>query len=129
MSHPSPVALLVEGGTALILIDNPPVNVASRAVREGLMAALDGAEAAAASGQARRVVLAGDGKAFMAGADAKEFAGPPQPPHLPDIVARIEAFPIPVVAAIRGPALGGGLELALAARARVAAPGAVLGLP
>ncbi|MDD2867729.1 FAD-dependent oxidoreductase [Neomegalonema sp.] len=129
MSQTSPVTLLVEGGTALILIDKPPVNLASRAVREGLMAALDGAEAAAASGQASRVVLAGAGKAFMAGADAKEFAGAPQPPHLPDIVARIAVFPIPVVAAIRGPALGGGLELALAARARVAAPGAVLGLP
>lgn len=113
------------GGIALITIDNPPVNVTSRAVREGLVAALDGAEVAGVA----RVVLTGAGRTFVAGADAREFAAPPQPPHLPDIVARIEAFPVPVVAAINGAALGGGLELALACAARVAVPGATLGLP
>jgi 3-hydroxyacyl-CoA dehydrogenase len=89
------------------------------------MAALDAAEASGAS----RVVLTGAGKTFVAGADAKEFSSPAQPPHLPDIVNRIEDFAVPVVAAINGAALGGGLELALAAHARIAAAGATLGLP
>ena len=120
-----PVRLSLTDGVALITIDNPPVNVISRAVRTGLVAALDAAAAAGAG----RVVLTGAGRAFVAGADAKEFDAAPQPPHLPDIVARIEAFPVPVVAAINGAALGGGLELALACAARVAAPGATLGLP
>lgn len=119
------VHLSLADGIALITIDNPPVNVTSHAVREGLVAALDRAEAAGVG----RVVLTGAGKTFVAGADAKEFSAPPQPPHLPDIVNRIEGFPVPVVAAINGAALGGGLELALACAARVAAPGATLGLP
>lgn len=120
-----PVDLTLEGGVALIVIDNPPVNVVSQAVRAGLMAALDAAEASGAA----RVVLTGAGRAFVAGADAREFDAPPQPPHLPEVVARIERFPVPVVAAINGAALGGGLELALACRMRIAAPGATLGLP
>lgn len=120
-----PVSIQISGPVAVIVIDNPPVNVTSAAVRQGLMAALDRAEAASVS----RVVLTGAGRAFVAGADAREFAAAPVPPHLPDIVARIGAFPVPVVAAINGAALGGGLELALACAARVAAPGAMLGLP
>ena len=120
-----PVHLSLAHGIALITIDNPPVNVTSRAVRQGLMAALDRAQSAGAS----RVVLTGAGRAFVAGADAREFSAPPQPPHLPDIVDRIEGFPVPVIAAINGAALGGGLELALACAVRVAAPGATLGLP
>lgn len=120
-----PVRFSFDGATAQITIDNPPVNVTSLAVRAGLMTALDAAEGSGAV----RVVLTGAGRAFVAGADAREFDAPPQPPYLPDIVARIEAFPIPVVAAINGAALGGGLELALACAARVAAPGTTLGLP
>ncbi|MBJ6133409.1 enoyl-CoA hydratase/isomerase family protein [Ochrobactrum sp. Q0168] len=120
-----PVHLSIDDGIALITIDNPPVNVTSRAVREGLMAALDGAQAAGIG----RVVLTGAGKTFVAGADAKEFSAPPQPPHLPDIVSRIETFPVPVVAAINGAALGGGLELALACAVRIATPKATVGLP
>lgn len=119
------VHLAVENGIALITIDNPPVNVTSQAVRAGLVAALDGAEAAGVS----RVVLTGAGKTFVAGADAREFSAPPVAPHLPDIIARIAAFPVPVVAALNGAALGGGLELGLACAARVAAPGATMGLP
>ena len=120
-----PVRFTLDGTTALITIDNPPVNVISQAVRAGLMAALDAAEGSGAA----RVVLTGAGRIFVAGADAREFGAPPLAPHLPDIVARLEAFPIPVVAAINGAALGGGLELALGCGARVAAPGATLGLP
>ncbi|RID92466.1 enoyl-CoA hydratase [Gemmobacter lutimaris] len=120
-----PVFCVIEGDIARITIDNPPVNVTSQAVRAGLMAALDTAETAGVA----RVALTGAGRAFVAGADAKEFDRPPMPPHLPDVVARIEGFPVPVVAAINGAALGGGLELALACAARIAAPTATLGLP
>ncbi len=120
-----PVTCTVTGGIARITIDNPPLNVTSQAVRAGLMAALDKAHAEGAT----RVVLTGAGRAFVAGADAREFSAAPLPPHLPDVVARIEAFPVPVVAAINGAVLGGGLELALACHARVAAPSANLGLP
>jgi len=120
-----PVHITREGDVAFIAIDHPPVNVLSRAVREGLWAALDSVEAAGVE----RVVLTGSGKTFVAGADANEFSAPPQPPHLPDIVQRIERFPVPIVAAINGAALGGGLELALACRLRLAAPEATLGLP
>jgi 3-hydroxyacyl-CoA dehydrogenase len=120
-----PVRIAIVGEVARVTIDNPPVNVTSQSVRAGLMAALDAAEASGAT----RVVLTGAGRAFVAGADAREFDAAPQPPHLPDIVGRIENFPAPVVAAINGAALGGGLELALACAARVAALGATLGLP
>ncbi|UJX46246.1 3-hydroxyacyl-CoA dehydrogenase NAD-binding domain-containing protein [Xanthobacter sp. YC-JY1] len=120
-----PVHFAVADGIARVTIDNPPVNVTSHAVRQGLAAALDAAEATGVS----RVVLTGAGKTFIAGADAREFAAAPVEPHLPDIIRRIETFPVPVIAAINGAALGGGLEIALACRARIAAPGATLGLP
>ncbi len=119
------VTFEIRGEAALITIDNPPVNVISQAVRTGLCEALDRAEAEGVA----RVVLTGAGRTFVAGADAREFDAPPLPPHMPDIVARIEAFPVPVVAAINGAALGGGLELALGCHARIAAPTATLGLP
>ena len=120
-----PVHCLVDDGIVLVTIDNPPVNVTSQAVRQGLQRALDEAEAAGV----RRVVLTGAGKTFIAGADAREFAAAPMEPHLPDIIRRIEGFPVPVVAALNGAALGAGLEVALACRARIAAPAATLGLP
>jgi len=119
------VTFEIRAGAALLTIDNPPVNVTSQAVRAALASALDKAEAAGVS----RVVLTGAGKTFVAGADAREFNAPPVPPHLPDIVARIESFPVPVIAAINGAALGGGLELALGCHARIAATTATLGLP
>ena len=115
----------IDKGVALITIDNPPVNVTGLAVRKDLMSALDTAEAAGVE----RVILTGAGRTFVAGADAREFDLPPEAPHLPDIVARLEAFPAPVIAAINGAALGGGLELALGSRMRIAVPGVALGLP
>ncbi len=114
----------VEDGVAMLAIRNPPVNAASHAVRAGLWAAMDRAE-----GEARAVVIYGDGRTFVAGADISEFGRPPKDPWLPALCDRIEASPLPVVAAIHGTALGGGLEVAMAAHYRVAVPSAKVGLP
>ncbi|MDK9697178.1 MAG: 3-hydroxyacyl-CoA dehydrogenase NAD-binding domain-containing protein [Siculibacillus sp.] len=105
---------------ALVTIDNPPVNAAGRDVRAGL------AEAIARAGENPRiaaVVIAAAGRTFVAGADIREFGEPPVEPFLPDVCAAIETSRKPVVVAVHGTALGGGCELALAAHARVAAPG------
>lgn len=113
----------ITGQTCVITIDNPPENVIGHAVRAGLIVALDAAEAAGAD----RIVITGAGKVFVAGADAKEFGAAPVAPHLPDILQRLER--LPAIAAINGAALGGGLEIALACRYRIASTRAVLGLP
>lgn len=121
----SAVTLRHEGDIAIVTISNPPVNAASQAVRQGLTSAiqeLDGSDA-------RAVVLICDGRTFVAGADVREFDLPPQEPHLPDVVSELENARLPWVAAIHGTALGGGLEIALGCSARIAAPGAKLGLP
>lgn len=118
-----PVDCKIEDGTCLITLDNPPVNVIGQAVRQGLSEALDAARQASVG----KVIITGAGEAFAAGADVKEFNGPPLPPHLPDVLAKLEQ--LPAIAALNGVALGGGLEIALACRMRIAAPGAVLGLP
>ena len=110
----------------LVTIDNPPVNALSRDVRAGLMAALDHA---AASESLRGIVITGAGKTFIGGADIREFGQPPAAPLLPSVIERIESFPKPVIAAIQGVALGGGLEVALACHHRIASQAAQLGLP
>lgn len=120
------VTIAREGAFAIVTINNPPVNALSRAVREGLM---DAAEALDADPSVKGVVLTCAGNTFIAGADVNEFGQPPLPPHLPDVVARIEAADKPWIAAIHGSALGGGLEIALGCRFRIAAPGSSLGLP
>ena len=94
------------GTVALVALTNPPVNALGHAVREHLASCLDAVEADASI---EAVVLYGDGAAFSAGADAREFSTGPRPPHLPDILARIEASRIPWIAAIHGYCLGGGL--------------------
>ncbi len=109
----------------LVTIDNPPVNALSRDVRSGLMKALDHAATTAIDG----IVIVGAGKTFIGGADIREFGQPPSNPILPDITERIEAFTKPVVAAINGTALGGGLEVALACHYRIASSHVQLGLP
>jgi 3-hydroxyacyl-CoA dehydrogenase len=113
-------------GVRLVEVDNPPVNALSAAVRAGLLQAVQGAQSAAS---VRAIVLACRGRTFIAGADIREFGQPAVPPTLPDVVAAIESSAKPVVAAIHGSALGGGLEVALACHARIATPDASLGLP
>ncbi|WP_299083295.1 FAD-dependent oxidoreductase [uncultured Ruegeria sp.] len=115
-----------EGTVAFVTLSNPPVNAIGLEVRKGLSEALDWV-----NGQngLSRVILSGSERAFAAGADAREFDADPVAPHLPDIVARIDACETPWVAAISGVALGGGCELALACRYRIASPSAKIGLP
>lgn len=106
------VSIRRDGDIAIVTVDNPPVNALSQAVRQGLwdaVAALD------AQPGVRGVVLACAGRTFIAGADVREFGQAAQPPHLPDVVARIESATKPWCAAIHGSALGGGLEVAMVA--------------
>ncbi|MCD4548581.1 enoyl-CoA hydratase/isomerase family protein, partial [Burkholderia pseudomallei] len=110
----------------VVTIDHPPVNALSADVRRGLVDALDAADADAAVGA---VLIVGAGRNFIAGADIREFGKLPVPPLLPDVCNRIETSGKPVVVALHGAALGGGLEVALAAHYRLAVPGAKLGLP
>ncbi|MCJ2094037.1 3-hydroxyacyl-CoA dehydrogenase NAD-binding domain-containing protein [Methylobacterium sp. J-072] len=116
----------VDGGVAVLTLANPPVNALGAALRAALDDALARAEADAS---VRAIVLAAEGKVFVGGADISEFGKPPQAPSLPDVLERLDGCPKPVVAAIGGVALGGGLELAMACHGRVAAPAAKLGLP
>jgi 3-hydroxyacyl-CoA dehydrogenase len=111
------------GPIHVLRIANPPVNTLRNEVRAGL---LEGIKAAAG---AQAVVIIGEGRMFSAGAEMTEFGKPRIAPSLPDVFVAIAEFPGIVVAAIHGSALGGGLELALACHARVAAPGTMLGLP
>jgi 3-hydroxyacyl-CoA dehydrogenase len=120
------VTLTVRGRIGLAIADNPPVNALSQSVRAGLDAALDRLESDPALDA---LVILCAGKTFFSGADIKEFGKPLQPPFLGDVVARIEGAKKPVVAAIHGKALGGGLEVALGCHYRVAAPDARIGLP
>lgn len=113
------------GRIARLTIDFPPVNAGSTAMRAALMEALAALHGENLAG----VILTGAGGNFVGGADIREFDQPPREPHLPEVVAAIEALPFPVVAAIDGAALGGGLELALGCDGRVASKRAVLGLP
>lgn len=122
----SSVRLLRAGDVGVIEIDNPPVNATSQAVRQGL---LDAIRQARAEPGIKAVVIAGAGRTFTAGGDISEFGPPPREPHLPDVLAEIEASDKPVVAAWHGTALGGGCEIGLAAHARIIARGGSVGLP
>jgi 3-hydroxyacyl-CoA dehydrogenase len=109
----------------VVTIDNAPVNAIGRAERQGLLDAVQWAEKL----HLDHVIVTGAGRAFAAGADAKEFDGPALEPHLPDVLNAIEQSFVPWVAAINGVALGGGAEIALACRMRIMAPTALIGLP
>ncbi|KAA0124114.1 3-hydroxyacyl-CoA dehydrogenase [Methylobacterium sp. P1-11] len=116
----------VDGGVAVLTLANPPVNALGAALRAALDDALT---AAIADESVRAIVVAAEGKVFIGGADISEFGKPQHPPSLPDVLDRLDASPKPVVAAIGGAALGGGLELAMGCHGRVAAPSAKIGLP
>lgn len=121
-----PVRIDRFGPVAVLTLDSPPVNALGAVVRRALNAAI---EAADADADVKAVLIVGAGRNFTAGADIREFGQAPQPPSLPELCHRVEACAKPVVVAIHGFALGGGLELSLAAHYRLAVPGAKLGLP
>ena len=117
-----------DGAVAVITLDNPPVNGLGHALRSEILAGL---ERAAADAAVQAVVLIGKGKAFSGGADIRELntAKLSAEPTLLTVISAIEQSPKPVIAAIAGLAMGGGLELALGCHYRVASPGAQIALP
>ncbi|CUH81654.1 3-hydroxyacyl-CoA dehydrogenase NAD-binding domain-containing protein [Tropicibacter naphthalenivorans] len=125
MPNDQPVRYDRHGEIAVITVANPPVNALGLAVRQGLWAAMDRFDA----DDARIAVIVGEGALFLGGADIREFGKPPVAPHLPDVCDRIEAAVKPVIAAVHGPALGGGCEVALGAHYRLAVTGARFGFP
>jgi 3-hydroxyacyl-CoA dehydrogenase len=122
----SPISTRKHGDVLIVLSNNPPVNALSTPVRQGLVDAIAEAEGAES---VKAVVIACEGQTFFAGADITEFGKPPMHPWLPVVVDTIENCSKPVVAAIHGTALGGGLEVALACHYRVADKSAKLGTP
>ncbi|HTA41099.1 MAG TPA: 3-hydroxyacyl-CoA dehydrogenase NAD-binding domain-containing protein [Bryobacteraceae bacterium] len=128
---PQPITLVNHGSVAVITIDNPPVNALSPGIPEAIGSSLASAQKDPAVGA---IVIIGGGRTFVAGADINEFArniaaGKPAGPDLHPLLTAIEDSPKPVVIAIHGAALGGGLELAMAAHYRIATPDAQAGLP
>jgi len=122
----SPISTTRHGDVLIVTSNNPPVNALGAAVRQGLVAAIEEAEGDEA---VKAVVIRCEGQTFFAGADITEFGKPPVMPWLPSVVDTIENCSKPVVAAIHGTALGGGLEVALGCHYRVAVRDAKLGVP
>jgi 3-hydroxyacyl-CoA dehydrogenase len=123
----APIArVTLEGDIAVITVNNPPVNTITAGVRAGLRDAL---VQLAAMPQARAVLLLCEGSTWFSGADIGEFSGPPKEAEYRDLFRQLEQSRLPVVAALHGTALGGGLELSLACHYRVATPSARMGLP
>lgn len=120
------VSATTRNGVLVVTIDNPPVNATSIDVRSGVTQALAHAETAI---DVIGVVITSAGKTFIGGADIKEFGKPAMDPILPAVIEQIEGLSKPVVAALNGAALGGGLEVALACHYRLAVPAAQFGLP
>jgi 3-hydroxyacyl-CoA dehydrogenase len=115
-----------EGAIGVIAVNYPPVNALSQVMRSGLLAALDEGQNDA---DAKALLLVCEGKTFIAGADIREFGQPMQEPALPSVVDALESSDKPIIAAIHGTALGGGLEVALGCDYRVALDSARVGLP
>ena len=126
MSESRLVQLVKQDNIVLLSVNNPPVNTINAAVRRDLNAALD--ELATLQG-VQAVVLACEGSTFFSGADIGEFSGPPQEEAYRTLFGRLEQLEVPVVAAMHGTVMGGGLEIALACHYRVAAPRTRFGLP
>ncbi len=120
------VSIAYQGQIAVITIDSPPVNALSQAVRSGLVECVAGA---VSNKDTLAIVLICAGRTFIAGADISEFGKPPLKPFLPDVLEILDACPIPIIAAMHGTALGGGLETALACRYRIAQDNSRVGLP
>ena len=114
------------GDVSVATLDSPPVNALSTTLRSALLAVV---EAFNKDGEAKALVLVGAGRGFCGGADIKEFGKAPRSPSLHDLIDAVEDSAKPVVAALHGMTLGGGLELALACHARVAVGDARMGLP
>ena len=115
-----------QGNIGIVTVCNPPVNALSHRVRAGLMECV---ARGITDKDVAAMVIRCEGRTFMAGADIREFGAPRKEPLIWDVVQYIEDSPKPVVAAIHGTALGGGLEVALGCHFRLAAPGARVGLP
>ncbi len=126
MSHP--VSISIHGSVAVIAMDKPPVNSLGAALRAGIADAMDQAQANTA---VQAIVLMGTARAFSAGADVTEFGTPMagREPNLRVVISLLEDSPKPVIGAISGQCLGGGLELAMGCHYRVALADATLGLP
>lgn len=120
------VSLERAGEIFVATVDNPPVNALSHSVRAGLADAIDEFER---SDEARALVIVCAGRTFIAGADIREFNKPLQEPRLGTLIDRLDRCEKPVIAAMHGTALGGGLEIALACSYRIALEGARFGLP
>jgi 3-hydroxyacyl-CoA dehydrogenase len=118
--------LSVEGDIAVLTLNSPPVNALSAGVRDGLAL---GVAQAMGDPAVKAIVLICDGRTFIAGADITEFGGAMKGASLLDVQNTIENASKPVIAAIHGTALGGGLEVALTCHYRVAVPSARCGLP
>jgi 3-hydroxyacyl-CoA dehydrogenase len=123
---PENVTFSKQGSIGIISVNNPPVNALSQAVRAGIESSV---EKGIADEDVKAMVIICEGRTFIAGADIREFGKPPLKPHLPDLVQFIEDSPKPVIAAIHGTALGGGLEIALGCHFRIALASARMGLP
>ncbi len=121
-----PVSLAKHGSIGVITVDNPPVNALSAAVRDGLLACLN---QGLADDEIKAMVLLGKDRTFIAGADIREFGKPRAGAPLHEVNLAYEYAAKPVVAAIHGTALGGGLEIALCCHYRFAVPSAQVGLP
>ncbi|MEC9263077.1 MAG: 3-hydroxyacyl-CoA dehydrogenase NAD-binding domain-containing protein [Pseudomonadota bacterium] len=120
------VSMYTVDNIAVIEVDNPPVNALSAAVRSGLQAHLAKAQQ---DDNVAAIVISCRGATFIAGADITEFGKPMQPPSLPELLVEMDKVSKPMIAALHGTALGGGLEVALTCHYRVALSSAKVGLP